>query len=92
MQMVRTAYGVQEFQVTGHPGWFETERFDIEARIGADAKEGDWQIMFQSLLADRFKLALHRESRDMPVLALVAARSGATAELRRDRSHEPDSR
>ena len=77
MQMVRTAYGVQEFQVTGHPGWFESERFDIEAKIGVDAKEGDWQLMFQSLLADRFKLALHRESRETSVLALVVSRSGA---------------
>src|SRR5437867_9201243 len=48
-QMVRTAYGVQEFQITGQPGWFDSERFDIEAKIGPDAKPGDWQLKFQSL-------------------------------------------
>ena len=77
MQMVRTAYGVQEYQVSGHPRWFESERFDIEAKIPAGAKEGDWQQMFQSLLADRFKLALHRETKDMTALALVIGRGGS---------------
>jgi uncharacterized protein (TIGR03435 family) len=80
-QMVRTAYGVQEFQIAGQPGWFDSERFDIEAKIGPDAKPGDWQLMFQSLLADRFKLVLHRELKEVSAFALVVAKSGSKLKL-----------
>src|SRR5262245_27113641 len=75
-QLVRTAYNVQEFQISGQPGWFGVEPYDIEAKLPADAKPADWPQMLQALLADRFQLALHKESRSTSVLALVVARNG----------------
>ncbi len=75
-QMVRTAYSVQEFQIAGQPSWFNTERFDVQAKIPRDAKREDWPLMFQALLADRFKLVLHKENRSMSVLDLVVAKNG----------------
>lgn len=74
--MVRTAYNVQEFQISGQPGWFGTERYDIEAKMPPNTKPEDAMRMFQSLLADRFQLALHKETRNVSALALVVARNG----------------
>jgi uncharacterized protein (TIGR03435 family) len=76
-QTVRTAYGIQEFQIAGQPRWFDSERFDIEAKIGPDAKPDDWRPMLQSLLAERCKLVFHREFKEVSVLALVLAKGGS---------------
>jgi uncharacterized protein (TIGR03435 family) len=75
-QLVRDAYGVQEFQIANQPGWFDAERFDVEAIMAAGAKQEDAQLMLQALLADRFKLAFHREQRPAGVYALVVAKDG----------------
>jgi uncharacterized protein (TIGR03435 family) len=75
-QMVRTAYGVQEFQIAGQPSWFDTERYDVQAKIPSGARREDWTLMFQALLADRFKLVLHKENRAMSVLELIVAKNG----------------
>jgi uncharacterized protein (TIGR03435 family) len=75
-QLVRVAYGVQEFQIAGQPGWFDTDRFDVEARAAQDLKPEDWQPMLQNLLADRFKFAFHRERREAQTLVLVVAKNG----------------
>ncbi|HUB80455.1 MAG TPA: M56 family metallopeptidase [Bryobacteraceae bacterium] len=72
--MIVTAYKVQHYQVVGGPPWMESEGFDIEAKADADAKAPQLLLMLQSLLADRFKLALHRESRELPVYNLVPAK------------------
>lgn len=89
-QMVSTAYGygVQRFRVSGGPAWLPSERFDIEAKM--DAATADvlaklnpgqrvlaQQKMLQALLADRFKLTVHRETRELLVYSLVVAKSGA---------------
>lgn len=74
-------------RVLGGPGWIDTSRYDIDARIDeslADAlqqmsHEGQKEqisLMLQSLLVDRFKLKVHFESRELPVYALVVAKSG----------------
>jgi uncharacterized protein (TIGR03435 family) len=64
------AYNVKPFQVTG-PDWLATDRFDIVAKFPEGAKKDDASKMLQSLLADRFKLTLHRTDEEHPVLALV---------------------
>jgi hypothetical protein len=66
-ELVITAYRVQGFQVSGGPGWLGTDRFDIEAKAAGNAARDQISLMIQSLLADRFKLALHRESKELPV-------------------------
>jgi uncharacterized protein (TIGR03435 family) len=58
------------------PKWASTQRFTIRARAAGDPTKDQYRLMVQSLLADRLKLAVHFEKRDMPVLALVLAKPG----------------
>jgi len=74
--MIQTAYGVREFQVTGGAAWMNTERYDITAKGEDGAPQSQLRLMVQALLADRFKLAFHRETREMPVFFLMAAKGG----------------
>jgi uncharacterized protein (TIGR03435 family) len=63
-------------QVVGGPSWINSFGYDIEAKPeGATDPKHMW-LMLQTLLADRFKLALHRETREIPVYALTAAKDG----------------
>lgn len=77
--MIMNAYGVRDFQVTGGPSWIGTDRFDITATANADGQIPQEQVklMLQNLLADRFKLVLRRESKEMPGYALVIAKGGS---------------
>jgi uncharacterized protein (TIGR03435 family) len=74
-RLIERAYNVKPFQVTG-PGWMEDVRFDIAAKYPPDTRNDDRFVMLRTLLEDRFKLAVHRESKDMPGYALVVAKSG----------------
>jgi uncharacterized protein (TIGR03435 family) len=74
--LLRQAFNVQEFQITGGPDWMASDRFDVIAK----APEGEFTAdlmrpMLQSLLAERFKLVVHNETREMPIYALVKARA-----------------
>jgi uncharacterized protein (TIGR03435 family) len=53
------------------PKWANTDRFDIQARATGNPTKDQFRLMMQALLADRFKLAIHHETRKLPVLALV---------------------
>jgi uncharacterized protein (TIGR03435 family) len=72
-QLIVFAYRLKDFQVDA-PGWTRTARFDITAR-SPEGATGDNRARMQTLLAERFKLAVHRETREQPVFALVMARS-----------------
>jgi uncharacterized protein (TIGR03435 family) len=72
--LVEMVYHVQDFQVSGGPSWFASVRYDIEAKTDAPAKDREVPIMLQQLLADRFQLVFHRETRELPVYALILAR------------------
>src|SRR5579872_4892772 len=74
-RLVERAYNVKPFQVTG-PGWMESVRFDISAKYPRNFKEDDRFLMLRGLLEERFKLAVHRESKEMPGYALMVAKSG----------------
>ena len=60
------------------PGWALRDRFDIEARASGNPTKDQMRLMMRSLLADRFKFAVHTETRESPVLALVLAKPGRT--------------
>ncbi len=60
------------------PAWVTSERFDIQARAEGAPGKDDMRLMMRSLLSDRFKLALHSETRQVPVLALVLLKPGKT--------------
>jgi uncharacterized protein (TIGR03435 family) len=70
------AYGVRDFQVVGGPGWINTERYDILAKPAGKADRAEFQQMVQALLAERFQLKFHRESRELPIYALSLGRNG----------------
>ena len=84
--LIRNAYQLQEFQITGGPNWIADERFDIVAkaetgdgigdpfRAEANGQPSRGQLMIRALLADRFKLVVHNEDKEMPIYALVLAR------------------
>lgn len=72
-RLIERAYGVKPDQVTG-PDWMEDVRCDIAAKYPPDTKSEDRPIMLRTLLEDRFKLATHRESRDLPGYALMVAK------------------
>ncbi|HTA66746.1 MAG TPA: TIGR03435 family protein, partial [Bryobacteraceae bacterium] len=60
------------------PSWVAAERFDIQARAEGNPTKDQMRLMMQSLLADRFKLAVHFETQVVPVLALVLVKPGKT--------------
>ena len=77
------AYGLHEGEVIGEPAWASSEVFDIEAKVaGPDVAafskldSDQRQAMLQQVLAERFKLAAHRETRELPVYALSVAKGG----------------
>jgi bla regulator protein blaR1 len=73
--LIRLAYGLQDFQIVGGPKWVDSDRFDIQARGPQGATESEGPRRLQSLLAERFALTVHKETRDHPVYALVLARA-----------------
>ncbi|SPE41945.1 exported hypothetical protein [Candidatus Sulfopaludibacter sp. SbA3] len=74
--LMMAAYSVQENMITGGPAWLESDRFDIVAKAPPDTPPETLFLMLRSLLADRFKLAIHREDKPMPVYAMVVGKSG----------------
>src|SRR5271169_3858025 len=60
--LLAQAYRIKNFQIEG-TGWLDSDRFDIEAKLPAEAKDGDFPVMLQTLLKERFKLAFHLESK-----------------------------
>jgi uncharacterized protein (TIGR03435 family) len=74
--LIQRAYSVQNFQVVGGPSWASTDGYDIEAKPDVNTNQERMWLMVQSLLADRFKLSMHRETRDLPVYDLEAVKSG----------------
>jgi uncharacterized protein (TIGR03435 family) len=72
---IEAAYGVKPYQISG-PDWVRRENFDITAKIDGDHSRDELMRMLQTLLADRFKLALHHEQKEQPVYALVPGKNG----------------
>ena len=71
------AYGVGSFQISGGPGWIDSDRYDIEAKAEGLAKADQLRVVMQALLADRFKLEVRRETKDLPIYALIVGKNGA---------------
>jgi uncharacterized protein (TIGR03435 family) len=69
------AYKVKQYQITG-PDWIVNTRFDIKAKMPAGSTKDDAPLMLQSLLEERFKLSVRRETKEHPVLALVVGKNG----------------
>ncbi|MDR3702098.1 MAG: TIGR03435 family protein [Candidatus Sulfopaludibacter sp.] len=75
--MISLMYKVPMRQITGGPGWIESDLFDIEAKADHSYSLDDLHAMFENLLADRFKLKFHKESKEGAVYALSVDKSGS---------------
>jgi uncharacterized protein (TIGR03435 family) len=73
--LIQNAYGLQSYQIVGIPDSANL-RYSVEATAGANVSRDEMLQMLQVLLEERFQLKYHRETREMPVWALVPARSG----------------
>jgi uncharacterized protein (TIGR03435 family) len=85
--MIGFAYHVQPFQISGGPGWIESQGYDIEAKVDdslaatfeklpSEQRMDQYRLMVRSLLAERFKLKMSHETKELPVFALVVAKGG----------------
>ncbi len=80
---IAMSWDVRPFQVVGGPAWLGSDKYDIEAKpavprdVLAPGSERQVRLMIQSLLADRFQLKVHRETKEMRVYFLVAGKNGA---------------
>jgi uncharacterized protein (TIGR03435 family) len=74
--LLTVTYDVQEFRISGGPSWINSDRYDIEAKAGGNPASGQWRLMLQTLLEDRFKLVLHRETKELPIYELTLAKGG----------------
>jgi uncharacterized protein (TIGR03435 family) len=70
------AYNVKELQVLGGPKWLDSDRYDMDAKPPGAAQAPERMAMLQTLLAERFQLALHRETKTLPGYALVVVKAG----------------
>jgi uncharacterized protein (TIGR03435 family) len=84
--LIRNAYQLQDFQISGGPNWMASDHFDLIAKMpegfqptpgppAPGSGPGPIQLMLRALLADRFKLAAHNETKDSSIYALIVARS-----------------
>ena len=79
--LVNLAYQVHDFEVTGGPGWIDSDRYNVEAKSETHAA-GNQEFVslqrrrLQTLLRDRFHLAIHREAKELPIYELTVAKGG----------------
>jgi uncharacterized protein (TIGR03435 family) len=91
MALIRAAYGIplgsEDSRISGGPNWLKSEKYDVDAKIDSsvleelkklspDQRAFAQQHMLQMLLADRFKLGTHHETKDLPIYTLILAKSG----------------
>ena len=72
--LLMQAYRISPYQLVGGPGWLDSERFDIVAKSPVGASFDQTMLMLRGLLAERFKLKVHGETRDAQIYALVLDR------------------
>jgi uncharacterized protein (TIGR03435 family) len=77
--LIANGFRVKPYQISG-PGWLDSERFEIVAKLPEGASQDQIPEMLQRLLAERFGLKLHRDKRDLPVYALVVGKNGPNLE------------
>ena len=74
--LITLAYNIQDYELSG-PDWMGSTRFMISAKVPAGATWEQFRVMLQNLLAERFKLTLHHEKREMEAYELALAKNGS---------------
>jgi len=99
--LICVAYGLSDFQVLGGPNWIGEDRYDVLATPGSALEEQLQKMksedntqakrqMLQALLADRFKLTIHHDTKELPIYALVVAKSGSKLQETKPDDANPD--
>jgi uncharacterized protein (TIGR03435 family) len=73
--LLMNAYDVKSFQIQGPP-WLDMERFDLNATMPPETTKEQFRVMLQNLLTERFKLTIHRETKELPMYSLAVAKNG----------------
>ena len=68
--LLEWAYDIQPSQHSGGPSWIDTDRYDVVAKAEGNATDAQIKLMVQTLLADRFQLKLHHDSKELPVYVI----------------------
>src|SRR5271154_1950521 len=80
-QMIAVAYEIQGIRIEGGPGWIDSDQFQIAAKAeDPDTTDKQVRIMLQTLLAERFQLRIHRETKPLPSYTLRTVPGGARLE------------
>jgi len=74
--LIREAYGLKVYPLSRGPDALSTDRYDLTAKLSPDASKEQRMLMLQALLAERFKLIVHREAKELPIYTLVAGNGG----------------
>jgi uncharacterized protein (TIGR03435 family) len=74
--LILRSYDLQEYQLSGCPAWMGNDRYDIDARPEQTSTPAQMMLMLRSLLADRFQLTTHRETKTLPVYVIALAKGG----------------
>jgi uncharacterized protein (TIGR03435 family) len=74
--LMQSAYRVQAYEIFGAPGWIASETYDVVAKADGNADREQVRLMLQMLLEERFKLKTRRETRELPIYALVVRKNG----------------
>jgi uncharacterized protein (TIGR03435 family) len=82
--IIKTAYGIDYYQLTGLPDWTNNEYFAIEATTETSATHDQMLLMLRRLLAERFQLRLEESEKEQPVWAIVVAPGGPKMKPRAD--------
>jgi uncharacterized protein (TIGR03435 family) len=75
--MIAVAYQIKADQIQGGPDWIATIPFDMNAKAGRAASIDELRMMLRNLLAERFQLKFHRETKELPIYALTVDKGGA---------------
>jgi uncharacterized protein (TIGR03435 family) len=75
-RIMQHAYGVEEYQIFGLPAWADEDRFDIEAKTEQPVSADQMMKMLRTLLAERFRLAIHHDSKSVAIGILSVAKDG----------------
>jgi uncharacterized protein (TIGR03435 family) len=74
--LILSAYNIPYWRLTGEPTWVDSDAYDIVGTFPPNTSPDTVKLMLQTLFADRFKMTVHRETRDAPVYALVVGKDG----------------
>ncbi len=89
-RLILIAYGVQDYQLSGDPPWIDSDHYDIQAKTDGNTSVQEMEgPMLQALLEDRFKMKIHRETRQLPVYELKVAKGGAKLQPAKEGSCTP---